>query len=102
MKRDVSKVCHACAFWNPIPTLTETGEPAETWRCSINAAVTMGLNTGRAVTSVYGVIESVRNHVFAERAAQIAAGDRPSVGGPTIGRARIQPNGAGRRVEDVE
>jgi hypothetical protein len=69
--KDVSKVCHKCAWYTRITGMNpQTGEHMDKWDCAIAQLVFVGLDTAKATYESGAVTQELRNDMHGERVAQ--------------------------------
>lgn len=68
MRKDVSKVCHNCAWFSRITgTDPQTGAPVDHWACAMNMTVLATIDAGRASREAAATTQELRNDMQRER-----------------------------------
>lgn len=63
-KKDVSKVCHKCAWWSCTRVQPPGGEPYDHWDCAIRLNLIISRNAVIAAEGMQAATEEFRNRVW--------------------------------------
>lgn len=67
-KKDVSKVCHTCEWYEPIfGTHPQTGERIDKWMCAMKALIITTIDAGKQAGATADAVQHLRNDQLAER-----------------------------------
>ena len=70
-RKDVSKVCHTCAWYGPITGVhPQTGERVDAWQCAITSTVLAVLETAKCAAEGGAATQELRNDMHVDRQAQ--------------------------------
>lgn len=70
-RRDVSKVCHTCAWFSRIEGVhPQTGERVDMWKCAISLQVIATLEAAKAATMGGATTQELRNDLHRDRQSQ--------------------------------
>lgn len=65
LRKDVSKVCHKCAWWTGLTWKDAHGESHHNWRCAMVMNAITNVDIVKATTGAQAATESMRNEVVA-------------------------------------
>lgn len=63
-KKDVSKVCHTCAWWTGLSWKDERGETHHNWRCAMVMVACTNVDVVKATSGAQAATESFRNEMI--------------------------------------
>lgn len=83
-KKDVSKVCHRCAWWVGLTWKDEKGESQHKWNCAMVMTALTNVDVVKATAGTQAATESFRNEMM------VRSGVAP-LGGVMIDRRGASP-----------